>query len=121
MGFLCSGVLQANNLRDIQNDRAHGKRTFAVLIGRKAAIIELICSDIGAYLSTVVAVIARVLPWPALAVIITAPRALDQIRLVSGDADAASHNQAMNRSGQLQFELGLLLVIAFVLGRIFGW
>jgi 1,4-dihydroxy-2-naphthoate polyprenyltransferase len=121
MGFLCSGVLQANNLRDIENDRAHGKRTFAVLVGRKAAIAELICSDLGAYLATICGVIARVLPWPALAVIVTAPRAIDQIRLVSGGADAESHNRAMNRSGQLQFELGLVLVVTFILGRIFGW
>jgi 1,4-dihydroxy-2-naphthoate octaprenyltransferase len=121
MGFLCSGVLQANNLRDIENDRMHGKRTFAVLIGRKAAIIELICSDLGAYLATIGGVIARVLPWPALAVVVTAPRAIDQIRLVSGNADAESHNRAMNRSGQLQFELGLVLVMAFILARLFGW
>src|SRR6516165_5545702 len=121
MGFLCSGVLQANNLRDIENDRAHGKRTFAVLIGRPAAIVELISSDLGAYLATIIGVIARVLPWPALAVVITAPRAIDQIRLVSPGADAESHNRAMNRSGQLQFEMGLVLVIAFILGRLFGW
>src|SRR6516164_7595352 len=121
MGFLCSVVLQANNLRDIENDRAHGKRTFAVLIGRKAAIVELICSDLGAYLATIAGVVAKVLPWPALAVIITAPRAIDQLRLVSPGADAQSHNRAMNRSGQLQFELGLVLVIAFILGRLFGW
>lgn len=121
MGFLCSGVLQANNLRDIENDRAHGKRTFAVLIGRQAAIAELICSDMGAYIATIAGVIARVLPWPALAVVITAPRAGDQIRGVAPGADAESHNRAMNRSGQLQFELGLILVIAFILGRLFGW
>ncbi len=121
MGFLCSGVLQANNLRDIENDRAHGKRTFAVLIGRRAAIIELISSDLGAYLAVIAGVIAKVLPWLALAVIVTAPRAIDQIRLVSGNADAESHNRAMNRSGQLQFEFGLVLVIALVLARSFGW
>jgi 1,4-dihydroxy-2-naphthoate octaprenyltransferase len=121
MGFLCSGVLQAHNLRDLENDRAHGKRTFAVLIGRRAAIMELICSDLGAYLATIAGVIARVLPWPALAVIITAPRAIDQIRLISPGADAESHNRAMNRTGQLQFEVGLVLVIAFILGRVFGW
>jgi len=121
MGFLCSGVLQANNLRDIENDRAHGKHTFAVLVGRKAATMELICSDLGAYLATIAGVFARLLPWPALAVLITVPRAVDQIRLVAPGADAESHNRAMNRSGQLQFELGLVLVVAFILGRVFGW
>jgi 1,4-dihydroxy-2-naphthoate octaprenyltransferase len=108
-------------LRDIENDRAHGKRTFAVLVGRKAAIVELICSDLGAYFAIIAGVAARVLPWPALAVLITVPRAIDQVRLVAPGADATSHNRAMNRSGQLQFELGLVLVIAFILGRVFGW
>jgi 1,4-dihydroxy-2-naphthoate octaprenyltransferase len=121
MGFLCSGVLQANNLRDIANDTHHGKRTMAVIIGRKAAILELVLSDVCAYAATLAGVGARLIPWPAVAVLITLPRAIDQIRLVSGDADAESHNRAMNRSGQLQFELGLLLVAAVVIGRFFGW
>jgi hypothetical protein len=49
------------------------------------------------------------------------PHAVDQVRLVSGDADAAAHNRAMARSGQLQFEFGLVLVVAFVLSSILGW
>jgi 1,4-dihydroxy-2-naphthoate octaprenyltransferase len=92
-----------------------------VIIGRRAAIIELILSDAGAYAATLVGVVAGLFPWPALAVAITLPRVVDQVRLVSGDADAERHNRAMNRSGQLQFELGLVLVIAFILGRCFGW
>jgi 1,4-dihydroxy-2-naphthoate polyprenyltransferase len=121
MGFLCSGVLQANNLRDIENDKLHGKHTMAVIIGRKAAILELILSDIGAYMAALAGVIAGLIPWPALAVAITAPHAIDQIRLVSDGADPERHNRAMNRSGQLQFEFGLVLVIAFIIGRFFGW
>jgi 1,4-dihydroxy-2-naphthoate polyprenyltransferase len=121
MGFLCSGVLQANNLRDIENDRANGKKTFAVLIGRKAALAELALSDFCAYAATIVGVIARVLPWPAVAVLLTSPRAIDQLRLVYAGPGAERHNRAMNRSGQLQFELGLVLVISFILGRLFGW
>ena len=47
---------------------------------------------------------------------------VDAVRAVFGcGPDAERHNRAMSRSGQLQFELGLLLVIAFILGRMFGW
>ena len=35
MGLLCSSLLQANNLRDIENDRRHGKWTVAALIDAK--------------------------------------------------------------------------------------
>ncbi|MGH7918282.1 MAG: 1,4-dihydroxy-2-naphthoate octaprenyltransferase [Candidatus Binataceae bacterium] len=121
MGLLCSGVLQANNLRDIANDGNHGKRTMAVLIGRRAAIAELFLSDLCAYLTVIAAVVVGLFPWLALAVLITVPHAMRELRLVSGDADAESHNRAMNLSGQLQFELGLVLTLAFLISRLLGW
>jgi 1,4-dihydroxy-2-naphthoate octaprenyltransferase len=39
IGLFSSGVLNLNNLRDIQNDRENGKRTLVVRIGVKAAKI----------------------------------------------------------------------------------
>lgn len=36
-GFMCAGVLNLNNMRDIENDRASGKRTLVVRIGSKRA------------------------------------------------------------------------------------
>lgn len=121
MGLLCSALLQTNNLRDIENDRQHNKWTVAALIGRKAARVELIACDSMAYLIVLGCVFSRVVPWPAILVLLTLPRAIDQIRLVSGDADAEAHNRAMARSGQLQFEFGLALVVAFLLSHLLGW
>ena len=53
--------------------------------------------------------------------VVTLPRAIDQVRLVSGEANAEAHNRAMARSGQLQFEFGLVLVGAFLLSHLAGW
>ena len=39
IGLPCVGVLNLNNVRDMTNDRAHGKRTFASLLGQKGAKI----------------------------------------------------------------------------------
>jgi len=121
MGLLCSSLLQANNLRDIENDRKHGKWTMAAIIGRRAAIIELITCDTLAYVLVLASVILRIIPSLAVAVLITLPRATDQVRLVSGGANAEAYNRAMTRSGQLQFEFGLVLVVAFVLSHLIGW
>lgn len=118
IGLLCSGVLQANNLRDIDNDRAHGKRTMAVIIGRAAAVTELKLSNLGAYLIVIVAALAGLAPWLAIAVIVTAPHALEETRLIADAPDTERHNRAMILSGQLQFEFGAVLVAAFVLGRL---
>jgi len=121
MGLLCSSLLQANNLRDIENDRRHGKWTVAALIGRRGGVTELITCDVMAYAAVVLSVILGLIPWFALLVVITLPRAIDQVRLVSGDANADAHNRAMARSGQLQFEFGLVLVAAFLLSHLTGW
>ena len=37
IGLPCVGVLNLNNIRDMRNDRLHGKRTFASLLGPKGA------------------------------------------------------------------------------------
>jgi hypothetical protein len=66
-------------------------------------------------------VLFGLIPWPSIAVLATLPRAIDQVRLVSGNAGAEAHNRAMVRSGQLQFEFGLVLVIVFMLSRFTGW
>jgi 1,4-dihydroxy-2-naphthoate octaprenyltransferase len=121
IGLLCSGVLQANNLRDIDNDEAHHKRTMAVIIGRKAAVKELRWSNLGAYLMVLFGVLTGQFTWLALAVVITAPHAIEEVRLVSEGPDAERHNRAMALSGQLQFEFGAVLVVAFLLGRLLGW
>jgi 1,4-dihydroxy-2-naphthoate polyprenyltransferase len=121
MGLLCSSLLQVNNLRDIENDRKHGKWTLAALIGRRAAIVELISCDTLAYVLVLLSIALRLVPALSVAVLITLPRAIEKVRLVSGDADAEAHNRAMARSGQLQFEFGLALVVACILGRAIGW
>ena len=121
IGLLCSGVLQANNLRDIDNDAAHGKRTMAVIIGRAAAVKELLLSNLGAYLAVLFGVATGLFPWLAIAVAITATHAIEEVRLVSDGADPERHNRAMALSGQLQFEFGAVLVAAFLIGRALGW
>ena len=121
MGLLCSSLLQVNNLRDIENDRKHGKWTMAAIIGRKGAMAELVTCDTLAYVIVLASVLFGLIPWPSIAVLATLPRAIDQVRLVSGNGSAEAHNRAMVRSGQLQFEFGLVLAIAFMLSRFMGW
>ena len=58
MGLLCSSLLQVNNLRDIENDRKHGKWTMAAIIGRRAAMVELISCDTLAYVMVFLSVVA---------------------------------------------------------------
>ncbi len=58
LGFLVAGILHANNIRDIESDTRHGKRTLATMLGRAGANYELITLDVAAYVTTIVAIIA---------------------------------------------------------------
>ena len=43
IGLPCVGVLNLNNIRDMSNDRAHGKRTFASMLGGRGGKIYHTC------------------------------------------------------------------------------
>ena len=43
IGLPCVGVLNLNNIRDMSNDRAHGKRTFASMLGVRGGKIYHTC------------------------------------------------------------------------------
>jgi len=121
LGFLVAGILHANNIRDIETDHLHGKHTLATMFGRGGAIRELIALDVLAYATTLIAILARTLPWTALLVLITIPRARDQLRIVRHETDAKKLNLALLRSVQLHMEFGILMIIAFAAAAIFRW
>ena len=62
MGLLSSSLLQVNNLRDIENDRRHGKWTMAAIIGRRAALVELVTCDTLAYVIVLASVLLEGTP-----------------------------------------------------------
>ena len=47
IGLPCVGVLNLNNIRDMANDRAHGKRTFASLLGQRGGRVYHTCLLLG--------------------------------------------------------------------------
>ena len=52
IGCLATAIIVANNLRDIETDRAAGKRTLAVFLGRERTIVEFAVLFAVAYLVT---------------------------------------------------------------------
>ena len=121
LGFLVAGILHANNIRDIESDTRHGKRTLATILGRAGANYELIALDVAAYLATIVAAISHSIPWIALVVFITVPRALDQIRIMTRESDPKKLNLGLFRSIQLHMEFGLVMIAAFLIAALAGW
>src|ERR1700719_2711055 len=121
LGFLVAGILHANNIRDIESDTRHGKRTLATILGRAGAIYELIALDVAAYATTIFAIVLHAIPWIALALFIPLPRPLDQIPIMTRESDPKKLNLGLFRSIQLHMEFGLLMIVAFLIAAFAGW
>jgi 1,4-dihydroxy-2-naphthoate polyprenyltransferase len=121
IGFLVAGILHTNNVRDIETDGAHRKRTLATILGRRGATYELVALDSAACAATMIGAAAGVLPWTTMIVLIAVPRALDELKIVFRETESRPLNLALFRAVQLHMEFGLLMVVAFVLAGLMGW
>jgi len=121
LGFLVAGILQANNIRDIESDRFHRKRTLATVLGRRGASYELAALDVFAYATTLVAMIVGAIPWTGLLTLLSVPRAVNQLQIVMRETEPKKLNLALFRSVQLHMEYGLLLIAAFLIAAFVRW
>jgi 1,4-dihydroxy-2-naphthoate octaprenyltransferase len=118
IGFMVAAILHANNVRDIDADRAVNKRTLAVLLGLRFARVEYIVLVGGAYVMVAVMVLAGVMPWLALIVLITAPEAYRLIRIIVTSRDTELLHRAQGRTAKLHGMFGFWLVVGWLAALI---
>lgn len=100
MGCLITNILVVNNLRDIETDRAAGKRTLAVLLGRRGARGEYILLLVVAYAVPFVLWLGFGLaPWVLLP-LVTLPLAVRLIRTIL-TTEGAALNRALAETARL--------------------
>jgi 1,4-dihydroxy-2-naphthoate octaprenyltransferase len=118
IAFLITAVLHSNNTRDIRKDGSVGVVTVAGMLGPKKSRIYYDILVLGSYLSLAFLVILRVLPWISLAVFLTLPLAVQNIRHMHG-----YKKEAMGRidlhTMKLYLLTGVLLILSLAAGRIF--
>jgi 1,4-dihydroxy-2-naphthoate octaprenyltransferase len=109
VGALASAILVVNNVRDLDGDRAAGKRTVAVRVGRRGARAEYLALLAAAFATPAVLVAAgRASGW-ALLPLLTAPLALAEGRRVLAHEDGPALNAALFGTARLHVLFGLLL------------
>ncbi|MBL8145190.1 MAG: prenyltransferase, partial [Anaerolineae bacterium] len=118
IGSMCAAILDANNIRDVEADRAVNKRTLAVLLGQRAARWEYALLVGGAYVLLAVLVVAGVAPWPVLLVGVTLPQAWALIRVVLTSNDTALLHRAQGGTAKLHGRFGLWLVIGWLVALL---
>jgi 1,4-dihydroxy-2-naphthoate octaprenyltransferase len=111
VGLLACAILLANNIRDIDSDRAAGKRTLAVRTGAPAAR-ALFAGFIAAAFLAVVAI--GVLEPPALIALAGIPLAVVPVRLVATKTDPPSLVAALVGTARLELVVAVLLTLGLV-------
>ncbi len=120
MGLLITAILVVNNLRDIDTDRAAGKRTLAVRLGEKGSRIEYLLCMAGAYAAPLLMAVLGITPVFGLLAWLSAPLALALVRTVA-TVEGRPLNRALAGTGQLALAFSLLFSLGLVLYRaIFG-
>jgi len=116
IGLMVAAILHANNIRDLEADRAVNKRTLAVLLGLRAARLEYLLLVGGAYVLVGVLAAFMVIPWPGLLVLVSLPEAYRLVRIIFTSRDTALLHQAQGRTAKLHGAFGFWLFIGWLLG-----
>jgi len=106
VGLGAVALLLANNVRDIDGDRAAGKRTLAVRLGRARARDLFAAVVAGIFLAAALLGLARP---PVLVTLAALPLAVGPVRLVRRRSDGPGLLAALAGTARLQLAVGLLL------------
>ena len=113
---IVTAILVVNNLRDLEQDRAVGKRTFAVLLGRMGTRVWYSVLLAVAYVVPLLGWAFEVFPFAVFLVAVTAP-------LAQKLGDTVSHregrelNAALAGTSRLHLFFGALLSLGLLLSR----
>lgn len=118
VAFMVTAILHANNIRDIDADRAVDKRTLAVIFGLRFARFEYLFLVLGAYISQAALVAAGLLPPATLLTLITLPQALRLIDIINTSGDVTLLHKAQGLTAKLHGQVGLLLVLGWALSLL---
>jgi 1,4-dihydroxy-2-naphthoate polyprenyltransferase len=111
VGLLAAAILVANNVRDLDTDDAAGKRTVAVILGRRRARRLFAGLIAGAFVAIGAFALAGLTsPW-TLAALAAAPLAASPIRVVGVETAGPPLIAALKATARLHLAVGVLLAI----------
>jgi 1,4-dihydroxy-2-naphthoate octaprenyltransferase len=111
-GALACAILVTNNLRDLQTDRAAGKRTSAVRLGFRRTRLLYAALVVAAFLAVGLAAIAHP---TALVGLLAIPLAIRPVRAVLGETYGRDLIPALVQTGVLQLGYAVALTVGLVL------
>jgi len=115
IGLLIAAVLYINEFPDYAADKAVGKNTLVVVMGRERAVLGYVVLLVGTYLITIVGVALQVLPRTLLLALLTLPLAY---RCIRGAMRFNSNTQKLVPTQAATIQLHLLTGMILCLGHV---
>ncbi|WP_026563218.1 1,4-dihydroxy-2-naphthoate polyprenyltransferase [Bacillus sp. UNC41MFS5] len=115
--ILVGMIMLSNNIRDLDGDKENGRKTVAILLGKKRAIYLLTGMFTFSFLWVLGLIIIGVLPiWTAL-VILSAPKAIKATKGFIENTIPIKMAPAMKATAQTNTIFGFLLAIGIFIGH----
>jgi 1,4-dihydroxy-2-naphthoate polyprenyltransferase len=114
VGILVANILHANNLRDIQNDRARGKITISTLVERPVADYILWALVFAAFAIVIACVALDQLPAWSLLALGALPAAWATLQMLR-ETEPVRLNLLVRNSARLHMHFGLLLALGLAI------
>lgn len=122
VGLLIAAVLYINEFPDYTCDKAAGKDTLIVKVGRERARKGFYFLLMGAYVCIILGAILRIVPWTVLLSLLTFPLAWKAMKIAhSNYANTQGIIPAMSSTVTIHLTAGLLLSFGYVIAKIFTW
>lgn len=112
-------IMLSNNIRDLDNDKISGRKTIAILLGRKNAVRFQATLFIIAYGLTALYIITGILPLWSLISLISGVKAIDVIKKFKGKTQPLEIMPAMAATGKHNTFYGFLLGISLLISHFF--
>lgn len=119
VAIFIGSIMMSNNIRDLDGDKENGRKTIAILLGRKNAIRFLGVLFLIAFGLTAYYIIDGLLPIWSIIVFFSVVKAVDVVKKFHGKTKPLEMLPAMVATGKTNTIYGFLLGISLLLSKIF--
>jgi 1,4-dihydroxy-2-naphthoate octaprenyltransferase len=120
VGLYAAAILHANNVRDMEVDRAHNKLTLANSFGRAWAIREYAVFVLAPIALTILLIVLRPEYWTVIGAVATLPIASYNIRLLSYAKTPPEGSRVVASTTQLHLRYGVYVTMGLVMKGLLG-
>jgi 1,4-dihydroxy-2-naphthoate octaprenyltransferase len=116
--LLIGAILLANNIRDLEGDKLHGRKTIAIYLGHDKAVYFLMFLLFAPHVLVVSLVLLQIISYWSLITLLSIPMGILAIRGFKGKSLPIEMMPAMKSTAQMTTQFGLLFMIGFIIENI---